>query len=94
MRGQVFGYTEALSIPVLSFSLPKEERLSNARLIAAAPELLEALKECRTDLMIAAGNADYAAKTDTKWEGVGDKLRDRASKADAAIANVEGRDNG
>jgi len=45
-----------------------------------------ALRECRTDLMIAAGNADDAARTDPRWDGVGEKLRVRVREADAALA--------
>jgi hypothetical protein len=71
-------------------SVPVEQAEANARLIAAAPDLLDALRECRTDLIIGANNADHAAKTDPRWEGVGDRLRYRASKADAAIAKATG----
>jgi hypothetical protein len=45
-----------------------------------------ALRECRTDLMIAAGNADDAARTEPRWDGVGEKLRVRVREADAALA--------
>jgi hypothetical protein len=45
-----------------------------------------ALRECRIDLMIAAGNADEAARTDSRWDGVGEKLRVRVREAYAALA--------
>jgi len=69
----------------------RHDRLANARLIAAAPDLLEAAKEGRTDLMIAADNARDAAKTDSRWDGVADKLMERVRMMDAAIAKAEGR---
>lgn len=52
----------------------------------AVKRLVEELRECRTDLMIAAGNADNAAKHDHRWEGVGAVLRARVVMADAALA--------
>lgn len=64
---------------------------ADARLIAAAPEMLEALKEARTDLMIAADNARHAAKTDARWDGVDEKLMARVRLIDAVIAKAEGR---
>ena len=67
-----------------------EEIAANARLIAAAPDLLDAAKEGRTDLMIAADNARDAAKTDPRWEGVGEKLMARVAMMDAAIARATG----
>ncbi|WP_453968143.1 hypothetical protein [Amorphus sp. MBR-141] len=67
---------------------------ATARLIAAAPDLARELQECRTDLMIAASNADHAAKTDSRWEGVGDKLRIRVKAADALLSALEGGEHG
>lgn len=64
----------------------------DARLIAAAPELLEALREASTDLLIAANNARHAAKTDQRWEGVAEKLMARREQCEAAIAKAEGRE--
>lgn len=64
---------------------------ANARLIAAAPELLEALKECCADLVIASDNARDAAKTDQRWAGVADILLKRARLGQSVIAKAEGR---
>lgn len=52
----------------------------------AVKRLVEEMRQCRTDLMIAAGNADNAAKHDPRWEGVGAILRARVVMADAALA--------
>lgn len=57
--------------------------------VAEYSELMEALKECRTDLLITANNAEDAAKRDTKWVGVGSALRRRIEQADAAIAKAQ-----
>lgn len=76
------------------------ESTANASLIAAAPDLLaerdrllaeierlrEAAQEGRTDLLIAANNARDAAKTDTRWQGVAEKLMARVAMIDAALA--------
>ncbi len=64
----------------------------DAHLIAAAPDLYAALKEARTDLMLAAGNMDTAAKTDPRWEGCGDILRKRIKECDAALARARGEE--
>lgn len=65
---------------------------ANARLIAAAPDMLEALRECCTDLMIAADNARDAAKTNPRWDGVDEKLMERVNQGRAAIAKAEGKE--
>ena len=57
-------------------------------------ELVEALEEARTDLMIAAGNARTAAKTDVRWEGVYDKLMARVAQADAVLAKAKAEGGG
>jgi hypothetical protein len=54
-------------------------------LLAEVERLREALGECITDLNIAANNADHAAKTDPRWEGVGAVLRSRATSARTAL---------
>lgn len=59
-------------------------------LVASSRELLEALRECRLDLMEVAAKADHAGKTDNCWEGVGDRLRTQIEQADAAIAKATG----
>lgn len=56
-------------------------------------EMVWALLEARTDLMIAANNADEAAKTDPRWEGVSSRLRERNRQIDAVLA-AEGRRGG
>jgi len=56
-----------------------------AYLLAEVKRLREALGECITDLNIAANNADHAAKTDPRWEGVGAVLRSRATSARTAL---------
>jgi hypothetical protein len=67
-----------------------KEVVANASLIAAAPDLLEAAREGRTELMISADNARDAAKTDPRWEGVAEKLMQRVRMMDAAIAKATG----
>lgn len=59
---------------------------ASAEATLAVKRLVEELRECRTDLMIAAGNADDAAKTNPRWEGYGAVLRARVAKADAALS--------
>ena len=58
--------------------LISEEAKANARLIAAAPELLEALKEL-TDLLQSPSGA-----------GTMSEIRDSANRARAALAKAEG----
>ena len=76
--------------PPTEFEVTGDNITANARLIAAASDLLDAAKEGRTDLMIAADNARDAAKTDPRWEGVGEKLMARVAMMDAAIARATG----
>lgn len=66
------------------------EGVANARLIAAAPELLEALIETRTSLMIVAEQVLDASKTDPRWEGVYEKLTPYLEQSRAAIAKATG----
>ena len=69
------------------------EAEANARLIASAPDLLEALTEARTTLsilrtqvMVEIGRcADPSA---SRWEGVPDKLSERLEQIDAVIAKA------
>lgn len=64
---------------------------ANARLIAAAPELYEALTEARTTLsilrtqvMVEIGRC--SDPSESRWEGVPEKLKDRLDAIDAALA--------
>jgi hypothetical protein len=70
-----------------------EEAEANARLIAAAPDLLEELADARTTLsilrtqvMVEIGRC--ADPSESRWEGVPEKLRERLSHIDAAIAKA------
>ncbi len=63
---------------------------ANARLIAAAPEMLEALRELLTDMVIAQGNMRNAAKRDSSWEGCAEAIQPRVDAARAAIAKAKG----
>ena len=64
---------------------------ANARLIAAAPELYDALRELLTDMVIAQGNMRKAAKRDPAWEGCAEIIQPRVDAARAAIAKAEGK---
>jgi len=68
-----------------------EEIDANARLIAAAPELYDALRELLTDMVIAQGNMRKAAKRDPAWEGCAEIIQPRVDAARAAIAKAEGK---
>ena len=43
-HGNLVCYPDGLEVGILSSQLPKEEREANARLIAAAPDLLDSLQ--------------------------------------------------
>lgn len=62
----------------------------DARLIAAAPDLLAALEELLTDMVIAQGNMRHAAKRDQSWEGCAEAIEPRCAAARAAIAKATG----
>ena len=68
-----------------------DETEANARLIAAAPELYDALRELLTDMVIAQGNMRKAAKRDPAWEGCVEIIQPRIDAARAAIAKAEGK---
>ena len=68
-----------------------EHAEANARLIAAAPELYDALRELLTDMVIAQGNMRKAAKRDPAWEGCAEIIQPRVDAARAAIAKAEGK---
>ena len=72
-----------------------ESREANARLIAAAPELLDGLTEARTTLsilrtqiMVEIGRC--ADPSESRWDGVPEKLKERIEEIDAAIARATG----
>ena len=71
--------------------LSLDEIKANARLIAAAPELYDALRELLTDMVIAQGNMRKAAKRDPAWEGCAEIIQPRVDAARAAIAKAEGK---
>lgn len=63
---------------------------AKAQLAIAELELLEALKETMTSLIIAGDQALEASKTDPRWLGVYEKIRPYVGQARAAIAKAEG----
>lgn len=68
-----------------------EEGGANARLIAAAPELLEALRDCDRmvdRVMARLGGNGTPTKPDASWAR--EVLRTEQSKARAALAKAEG----
>lgn len=67
-----------------------EEDFANAHLIAAAPELYQALDDLLTDIIIAQGNMRDAAKRDNRWEGCAEEIQPRIDAARAAIAKARG----
>jgi len=70
-------------IGVVNGSQSNPTRLANARLISAAPDLLEVLK----GVMDILGRAESNASGNPEWDFVGP----RVAKARAAIAKAEGR---
>jgi beta-phosphoglucomutase-like phosphatase (HAD superfamily) len=60
------------------------------RLIAAAPELLEALRELLIDMQIAQSNMTDAAKRDRHWVGCAEAIQPRVDAAKSAIAKATG----
>jgi hypothetical protein len=72
---------------------PTEQPLqqeANARLISAAPELLEALRELLIDMQIAQSNMTDAAKRDRHWVGCAEAIQPRVDAAKSAIAKATG----
>lgn len=58
--------------------------------VAQRDELLEALTELVTDMVIAQGNMRDAAKHDPRWEGCADAIQPRIDASRAAIAKARG----
>jgi len=74
---------------VYSDDAPYEETIANARVIAAAPDLLDELREARTTLNIVRTQimVEIAGGRE-RWEGVPDALQTRLNAIDAAIAKA------
>ncbi|AGH31856.1 hypothetical protein SLPG_00062 [Salicola phage CGphi29] len=62
----------------------------DARAMASAPKLVEALGDALTDLIGYQVNARKAAKHDSAWEGVAEAVQPRIDKARAALAKATG----
>ncbi|WP_444859219.1 hypothetical protein [Serratia sp. (in: enterobacteria)] len=63
---------------------------ANAKLIAAAPELLEALQETVKDLVAYQVKARNAARINNRWEGVSEAVQASIYKAREAINKALG----
>ena len=64
---------------------------THSQLIAAAPELLEALQETVKDLVAYQVNARHAAKINNRWEGCADAVQPSIDAARSAIAKALGQ---
>jgi len=91
--GEVVSASAGATVCVVPHARPMAiERLTaDAVLIAAAPELYDALRELLTDMVIAQGNMRKAAKRDPAWEGCAEIIQPRVDAARAAIAKAEGK---
>ncbi|CTQ67200.1 hypothetical protein [Roseibium alexandrii] len=67
-----------------------EETQANAHLIAASPEMYEALQEACTSLVIISDQVREAAHSDHKWSGVSEKLLRYAREGQAVLAKARG----
>lgn len=70
------------------FGRTAEEAEANARLIAAAPELVEALKSQRADLEIFRANLADTEKVDSRFEGMSELVASWIGEIDAALAKA------
>lgn len=68
----------------------RSELEANARLMAAAPDLLEALEETRKDLVVLRGNITDAAKSCSMWEGMPELIDAWIRRNDEAITRARG----
>lgn len=63
---------------------------SQDELQAINTEMLEALEECVTELMVTQANIRIDAKTNNKWEGVVELMQLRIDDARSVIAKAKG----
>lgn len=78
----------ALTFQDASYNMGRQRGLLDGK--TQRDELLTALQELLTDMVIAQGNMRHAAKRDTSWEGCAEAVQPRVDAARAAIAKVEG----
>lgn len=70
--------------------MSEPEREANARLIAAAPEMLEALLEADKTLCALQGNVADANKRDPRWDGMWDEIQSQRDHMRQAVARATG----
>lgn len=67
-----------------------DNQIANANLIAAAPELYDALDKAVKDLVAAQVNARVASRTDSQWIGVSEVIQKSVDSARKALAKARG----